>query len=189
MPRYQNRWIPAGSSPVTLEGSPAIVYQLETAGAPYAIGYRGKQVRPSFHYRFKSAEQRAEYVAKFLAQAKEKAEARAVHEAARLQQMRSFVPNLKAGDVLAGSWGYEQTHVEFFRVLEVKGKRALIQELSHRALDGSQGFMSEKVLPGEELVGEPVWRPIMVGDQVNHPKGYTRMGKFDGGAKYSSWYY
>lgn len=182
------RWIPEGSAPVTLEGSPAVVYQQERVGAPYAIGYVGESSKPAFNYRFRSPEQRAEYVSKFLANQKAIAESKAARKAARLAELRAFVPSLKAGEVLEGSWGYDQTNTHFFKVLEVKGKRALIQELAHQSVPGSQGFMSERVMPGEQLVGEASWRPVMVGDRVNHPKGYCALYRWDGKPNYSSWY-
>ena len=58
--------------------------------------------------------------------------------------------NIKVGDIFYTSWGYEQTNVEFFKVVKLVGKASVeVQELSKVYVSGD-GW-SGKVVPSEEL--------------------------------------
>lgn len=83
---------------------------------PCAYGYRGRSMKPAFRYRFSSAERRDDYVADWLRGANAAIEERAKHRA----EMRAR-HTLAVGDVLYTSWGYEQTNVDFFEVVAVRG--------------------------------------------------------------------
>jgi hypothetical protein len=106
------------------------------------------------------------------------------------------VPDLKAGDILYGSWGYDQTNVEFIEILDVKGKRALVCEVRHEvASDKGYGGMAAEVVPvpGGFVKGEafkPVWKPLLMHGNATAIKwnDHCHLTKWDGRPKYSSWY-
>lgn len=181
----QVRWKPPGSIEVTVPGVDAVAYVTENT----AIGYKGKANKPAFNYRFRDAQQRQTYVAGFFEKVKAAQDWTATKAAMRKAERASWVPDLQPGDVLYGSWGYDQTNVEFVKVLEVKGKRALVQELQVHCPETS--FMSGQATPTETLVGEPKWKPMLMGY-----KGSTRikwtdycdLTKWDGQPKHMSWY-
>ena len=67
-------------------------------------------------------------------------------ETETVEQTRKDGPQV--GDVLVSSWGYDQTNVDFWRVvgLTASGKSARIMPVAQRVVDYSRG--SERVVPG-----------------------------------------
>jgi hypothetical protein len=61
--------------------------------------------------------------------------------------------NVKAevGMILLSSWGYEQTNIEFFKVVKVSGKSVWIQAVKSQIVRQT-GYLSEEVVPSDELV-------------------------------------
>ena len=72
-------------------------------------------------------------------------------ETETVEQTRTVGPAV--GDVLVSSWGYDQTNVDFWRVvsLTASGKSARIMPVAQRVVDYSKG--SERVVPGELVTG------------------------------------
>lgn len=58
--------------------------------------------------------------------------------------------NVQVGDVFAYSWGYDQTNVDFVKVVKVTPKSVRIVPVSCVLMD-SDGYGNDKVVPGEEL--------------------------------------
>lgn len=100
---------------------------------------------------------------------------------------------LKPGDILYTSWGWEQTNLEWFVVYQILGKRYfLIKEIGSKAVEGSQGFMSESRLPKPEKVSEGEPEKAYCNAKGNMhviERGYQRdLYLWDGKSKYCSWY-
>jgi hypothetical protein len=56
---------------------------------------------------------------------------------------RKQLHTLKAGDILYTSWGYEQTNVEFYEVMAVRGSVVDLQELQKDKGESSHGMQGE----------------------------------------------
>jgi hypothetical protein len=100
---------------------------------------------------------------------------------------------LKPGDILYTSWGYEQTNVEWFKVYEIRGKQYFyIKQIGSKAVEGSQGFMSESRMPEPERVheGEPAKAYCSLkGNMHICERSHQRdLYLWDGTSKYCSWY-
>ena len=80
--------------------------------------------------------------------------------AMRRAQTRKFLEQLQPGTILWDSWGYEQTNVEFYKVISRNKSLVEIVELGHKTIPGSEGAMSDRVVPSEEPVGKPVWKMV-----------------------------
>jgi hypothetical protein len=88
--------------------------------------------------------------------------------AERRTEAKAFVHNVQPGDMFSTCWGYDQTNVEFFEVVEVKGKFAVLREVSQ--VSESNGYGQDRCVPqsGAYLAarfdgdkrGEPVRRLI-----------------------------
>lgn len=64
--------------------------------------------------------------------------------------------NLKTGDVLYSSWGYDQTNIEFFKVIRVTACTVTVKALKSRAVSGD-GWIGD-VVPTEEFNETyPLW--------------------------------
>ena len=60
---------------------------------------------------------------------------------------------LEVGHILKSSWGYDQTNVDFYQVVELVGTKSVkIVKLGYAAKDYDTS-MSGKVLPGEPIAG------------------------------------
>jgi hypothetical protein len=53
----------------------------------------------------------------------------------------------KVGDSLYQSWGYDQTNIDFYEVVEVLPKSVKVRPISQLLVEGSEGFMCENVKP------------------------------------------
>jgi len=54
----------------------------------------------------------------------------------------------KVGDILYSSWGYDQTNIEFFKVVKVSEFSVWIQEVGSKIVEVT-GWAHEKVIPGD----------------------------------------
>ena len=67
----------------------------------------------------------------------------------------------KVGDALYQSWGYDQTNIDFFEVVEVLPKSVKIRPISQIMVENSGGFMSEYVKPHlGNFTGEAMIKPV-----------------------------
>lgn len=107
--------------------------------------WKGKQSRPFVNYYYRNMEQ----LQKSLMDYRRGADLREVriNEKKKIkEELRNKPVQMKAGDILTGSWGYEQTNIEMWVVLEVKGKTAKIQRCGASSRE-EVCFMSYKVKP------------------------------------------
>jgi len=54
------------------------------------------------------------------------------------------------GDILHHSWGYDQTNCDFYQVVEVKKASVVLRKIGAKRVDGSEGFMSESLMPEKD---------------------------------------
>jgi hypothetical protein len=77
----------------------------------------------------------------------------AVREARRVA--RSTPHSLQVGSILYCSWGYEQTNVEFYEVVAVRGAAVDIRELAQRSV--ATGDMTGRSVPAHgEYINAPI---------------------------------
>lgn len=147
--RVASRYIPKGSRAVRCKVSGAVAYLCSPYGKPCLLGYLGSSGKPAVHYSYRSEAARDKAAADFLrgalASFKGKQERESVKRAAL-----SKPHGLQVGDVLSGSWGYDQTNYEWWQVVALKGKRLVeIRKLASESVE--TGFMSGRCVP---LVGQ-----------------------------------
>jgi hypothetical protein len=92
-------------------------------GQVYAAVFGGKRAKPDWHYHFvrfngsSPEEQREKRIKEWIENQRERAEA-----TRKRRKEANKGHTLKVGDVLSASWGYDQTNVNFFQVVEVPSK-------------------------------------------------------------------
>jgi hypothetical protein len=125
----RNFYIPKeGATEMHDEQSDAVCYTYERAGVLYALAFVGKQAKPLWHYRYKSAENRQEAITKCF----EGRRATLAYKAERTASRHAFRHTLKVGDVLRSSWGYDQTNVDFYQVVALKGEtQVTVRKIAH----------------------------------------------------------
>lgn len=116
----------------------------------YAKGWSGpKAKKPFAYFAFLNEASRDKWITDQKA-AKDRTEEyraqRKADESAKLEEMRA---QLKVGDILAYSWGWEQTNVDFFEVVARKGAGTVVlrEIASELVKDSGCGAMSGYVTP------------------------------------------
>lgn len=133
---------------VKAKGCSAVAYVYEAGpGRFVAQMFAGKRTKPDQWYRYATAERRAQavehYFAGIAARENREKERRAPHK-------------YEVGHVLRSCWGYDQTNVEFFEVVEVVGPYSIkVRELGAIDVGGGNGGDSSRCAPAlGKYVGE-----------------------------------
>jgi hypothetical protein len=141
----KERYIPAGYVPLVIENpADVVVYTNNDNGKFSAICFAGKAVNPTWYYLFRSEEAMLAQVAKTV----NNRIARAA-EVAKYKAERLAPTNLKEGDILYCSWGYDQTQVDFYKVKEVVGNNR-IKIVPMTAIVAKQSTGADYMVAGEE---------------------------------------
>jgi hypothetical protein len=83
-------------------------------------------------------------------------------KAQKKEAQKNLVNPFKVGSLFYDSWGYDQTNIDFFQVVEVKPKSLVLRKISQIQTE-SAGFMCEYVVANpDSFIGEPFVRPLKV---------------------------
>jgi len=141
-----------------------------------------------FNYRFGTVERMFEFCADYLKNLAEFEVYKAERKAKRAAERAAAKENVKEGDIFVASWGWEQTNVDAYQVVAKKGATVTLREIALKSVEGSEGFMSDLVVPvkdafiGEEFKKRITGRSIKISDcQTAFPMG-------DRENFYRSWY-
>ena len=159
----RKRYIPgSGTRKVTAKNTNAVAYVYELCGAPYAAVFFGNQSKPVGHYKFKSPEKREDYIKRAF-----EAQANSITSKTKRKAERVKIGNkLQVGHILKSSWGYDQTNVDFYQVLEVKSASVIICKISSTEIEAT-GWAQGKVVPViDTFLGEPFLKRVLDGDTI-----------------------
>jgi hypothetical protein len=155
---------------------------------PAMMVWKGKQQNPFSNYYYMSEERRKEA----LENHKKSALALKEYKEKRKAERKAFNPDVKVGDIYRSSWGYEQTNIDFYQVIEVKGKSTVVlREIAHKMKEDSmyEHGMACEVLPLENSFLNENTITKRVGKYGITLNSYASASKWDGKAEYKSWYY
>lgn len=178
------RYVPAGSIAVDLDGA-GVVYTYEQRGAPIAIAYYGKARKPAWHLRFRSVEQRTQEI-----EGVRKCLAERAAMMLRRKVERAGPHPLVVGDVVYHSWGWEQTNVDFYVVVETTKNFVTLAPIPSVEVESAGlSSMAAYVVAGDPKAADMTKTFRARADS----RGSVTMrhgcaSKWDGEKKYSSWY-
>jgi hypothetical protein len=113
--------------------------------------FSGRSQKAAFYTRFQTVERANAYITRWFAAL--------VEQEARREQARAVrkAPHtLKAGDVLSGSWGYEQTNVDFYQVVETVGLRSVVlRKIESETIESGMSMQGQCVPMVGHFTGEP----------------------------------
>jgi len=143
----RDAFIPKQATKVTDKRSDAVAYLYTRHGTPGAMVFFGKQARPILHYTYRTEERRNARVQ----EAFESRRKSLAYKAEQRSKRTSFMHSYKVGQLFHTSWGYEQTNVEYFEVIEIKGKYLILREVAQERVE--TGWLQGKCvpLPGQYL--------------------------------------
>lgn len=98
------------------DGVGVVALYTDTHGRPCARGYRGRAVKASFRFYFRNAASREKYVSEWV-----KTETQRIEAKQRRKAEQKKPHGYKVGDVLYASWGWEQTNIDFYEIVGVRG--------------------------------------------------------------------
>lgn len=201
--RVVNRWIEAasqywiprnsylppqarGTDPMVPDGTDLAIWPYEAEGPKglvyYAIGFAAKQNKPLFHNAFRDESQRDQRIQQYAA------DRRALLERKQKvrQEREEFKHELKVGDILYCSWGYDQTQVDFYEIVDLIGPTMVaMREVSQKVVrswrDAAEYVAAE---PGK-FVGSVLRKKVSPGNRVKI-NSYSSAYKWDGEPKYQT---
>lgn len=143
-----------------------------------------KRSKPYAHYRFKNINAAEIYIEREKQSAKELDEMRL-----NRKTERNKPHTLKVGDILYSSWGYDQTNVDFWQVVAVRGRAIDIREIGSRLTDEEGAYMSGRcVAVKDAFTGDIIKGKRPRGDNSVPWKSYADMYLWNGESLYVSWY-
>lgn len=116
------------------------------AGAPLVLIWRPKATKPDANFRFRSAQQREEYIQQWVGRFAQ-AEALKAERKAEQAAVASAAEPVMSGTLFAHSWGWEQTNVDFYEVVKASATMVEIRPIASEEVSGTQGFMCATVKP------------------------------------------
>jgi hypothetical protein len=146
--------------------------------------FSGKSSKPNFNYTYPNMAKAGEKVDGFIKQIKEFKARKEKAKADSKVKAKVQLENIKVGDIFYSSWGYDQTNIDFYQIVEKKAGSAVAREIGQKIVSGSEGFMSETVIPDKDNFTGPAF-PVrvneygIVGKYIHH--GAYLYDKGDGG--------
>lgn len=173
-----------GTKPLTPEGTDLAIWLWEGTGRdgrekPYGIAFAGKANKPLWHYSFRSESERARTVEETIKSRRRTVE----YKQKQQEERRNFEHNMKVGDILYSSWGYDQTNVNFYEIVDLRGKDIILREIAKKTSRESRGADYVVPIPGK-YVGSPIKRrPTGRGVKIDT---VSRAYPWDGKPKYET---
>jgi len=155
--------------------------------------WQGKQSKPFVHYSYTDIESAEKSISGYKKRARDRYESVEEAKTAKKQALSNFKSSFTKGTILTASWGYDQTNVDFYEVIDVKGRTVEIQEIGQNFTE--EAFMSGHTVPDvNRKIGTPLKKRICVTAYGNGVKetikinSSVRLSIWDGKPKYSSYY-
>lgn len=163
-------------------GSIFLTYQKNNF--PVLAIFEGSGFRPNTHFRFKNDAELTAYAN----QQKEYIKKRFDAEQIRMQGYTKEKEAFQTGKILYSSWGFEQTNIDFYVILERKNDFVTIQEIGQtREIDSRYGDRGTVTPDLNNKIGEPFKKKISKYASVNIAS-YKYCSVWDGQPKYYSSY-
>lgn len=141
--RHAREWyIPEGAKAIETNANIEIHVYKTKRDRLGAIAFIGKAQKPSWNYTFRNEAECARRILASIQGINAHEKAKAERKAERCKPHA-----LKVGDILTGSWGYDQTNVDYVEVIEVPGPRTVIIREIGCDIERHDGFGSDYVVP------------------------------------------
>ena len=150
-------------------------------GKPIVAIWETKSHKPTYHYRFNTADE----MFHFITERQKKADEYAKIDAQRMSDYTEEKKGYVEGAILFSSWGWEQTNIDWYIVLERKNDFVIIQEIgSKRTYDRNFNDRGDCIPDATIRIGEPFRKKITKYASINL-ESYKYCALWDGKPK--SW--
>jgi len=151
-----------------------------------AIFFTGKRTKHDWYERFNSVDKMRDKIKESIARIMKWEEMKAERKA----QRKTELLDVKVGDLFVSSWGYEQTNVDFYQCVEVKGKTFTLAQIASRTVEDSMMShgMACDVMPARDNFLDQERYPLIKKRSFNL-NSYSYLRKTTDNEKhYKSWY-
>lgn len=167
--------------PFTPTGTDLEIWAWEENDKIYAIAFQGKSQKPLWNYRFRNREDRLRRIEQTILGRRASLKGKEERATAR----KAFRHSLKVGDILYSSWGYDQTNIDFYQVVALKGVSSVaIQKIGKRVAREERGMDYVVAAPGTGT-GKVVTKRVSEGNSVRLTS-YSSAYPWDGKPKYET---
>jgi hypothetical protein len=134
-----------------------IIFLYTNNNKPVLAIFGPRGYKPETHYNFRTEEQRADY----LADQKKSIQRRHDESQRMLQQCNEEKKDFEVNKILVSSWGYEQTNIDFYIILERKNDFITIQKIGENRIPSDKWCDRGTTTPNKDiLIGEPFRKKI-----------------------------
>ena len=143
-----------------------------------------------FHIQFRSTERMFEHADKHLADLEAKRVYKAERAAAKKEATTMARNSVIVDDIFVDSWGYEQTQVDAYQVVEKIGNATVVlRPIATAVVAGSEHFMSQSVRPVYNAFTSEETFTKRIGEYGIKMNSYSNAYQWDGKREYhNSWY-
>lgn len=150
-----------------------------------ARGFIGKAKKAAFSYRFHSAEKMHGYVEDFFAAQELRCKYKETKKLLNKAKKDEFVAQLNVGTIVYTSCGYDQTNVDFYEVVEVKGSKVTLRGIDKEITEDGNISGQAIAVPGAYNGDE---KSYIVRNNYIKISSYKYAWIWDGRSKFVSWY-
>jgi hypothetical protein len=149
---------------------------------PSCIAFPKKGKNKLWWYRFKNVEQMNNRINDLISSYEEREKRKQEYKAERLKPH-----TLKVGDILYTSWGYDQTNIDFYKVVKLVGKTSVMLCKMYNQYLESDCIASDRVIPGEiKENAEPFLKRVNGKDNHINISSFEFARKWDNSPKYQT---
>lgn len=140
------------------------VYESESSTGGYIVmGFAGKATKPKFHYSFRTEERKNEFVENWAIKQLATVNAKAERKQNRKKLQENAIELVKEGDVFRSSWGYEQTNIDYYQVIAIKGKSTItLREIASKIVEETRFLTGKRIPCINDFIGEAFDKRINV---------------------------
>lgn len=190
--RVRSRYVPKEAVEVKHPEELGVAYVYRIKETAYGvIAYGGKRNSADFHFSYKTIEQAHEKIENWFSNLQ------AHRELMLTRRAESFAPHaFVIGDIVTNSWGYDQTNVDWYRVVHASRNFVWLQPICANLEE--TGFMSGQSVPAIDTSSDDPAKwgfKEAKGEIMKHKASgtyvtmkYGSASKWDGKTRYASWY-
>ena len=180
-------YIPKNAKEIKDVNTDAVAYVEDWEnGTKYtAMVFAGKRSKYDKYYGFKTAERRDEYVKQYFEDIAASYESKKKYAEKKKAMAAENQESYKVGNILYSSWGYDQTNIDYYQVIEKTAKMVTIQKIASESVETHCGGAYESVMPTKDnFIGKPIKKKVgAYGVKLN---SYATASHWDGRAKHET---
>lgn len=157
--------------------------------------------KPLFHYRFGTFQRLIEFSKDWISNREAIKESEEKRKAIKKEALQKMEHNFKVGGILYDSWGWEQTNIDFYQIIEVNAKSIKIRRIASKYApeQDNRGLssMAAYVMPiqdefiKDEILSKKINALVSPGGSIQYyikSKHGWISEHVEGSKHYSSWY-